>query len=191
METEVAFAVVHVNVAEAPAVIVVGDAERLAEGGAAAACTVTVAAEVTVPPLPVAVNVYCVVADGLTVIDPEAATVPMPLLIETVLAFVVVHVKVAELPAVTVAGVAESDATGASTELDVGVDVLLPQPDRSPIQTHAAIIDPYLFDKHTFCIPRNPIHERVVISTDLYRLGRNWLPPAFQLSLLFLLWHFE
>jgi hypothetical protein len=157
METAVAFAVVHVNVAEAPAVIVIGDAVSVAVGGTAG-CTVTLATEVAVPPLPVAVNVYCVVADGVTAIDPEAATIPMPLLIETVLAFVVVHVKVAELPAVTVAGVAESDTTGASTELDI--DVLLPQPDRSPIQTHTAIIDKYLFDKDTFCIPRNPIHER-------------------------------
>jgi hypothetical protein len=31
-----------------------------------------------VPPLPVAVSVYCVVAEGVTVAEPDAATAPMP-----------------------------------------------------------------------------------------------------------------
>jgi hypothetical protein len=76
METEVAFVVAQVSVAALPDVIVVGETDSVAVG--AAACSVIIAAEVTVPPLPVAVNVYCVVADGLTAIDPEAATVPIP-----------------------------------------------------------------------------------------------------------------
>lgn len=57
METVVAFVVAQVSVAELPAVIVVGDADSVAVG-AAAACTVTVAMEVAVLPPPVAVNVY-------------------------------------------------------------------------------------------------------------------------------------
>ena len=76
IETVVAFVVVHVNVEVFPAVIVAGEAESVAVG--AAACAVTVATAVTVPLPPVAVNVYCVVAVGLTVVDPDAATVPMP-----------------------------------------------------------------------------------------------------------------
>jgi hypothetical protein len=77
METAVAFVVAQVSVAELPAVIVVGETDNVAVG-ATAACTVIVAMDVTVPPPPVAVNVYCVVADGLTVVDPEAATAPIP-----------------------------------------------------------------------------------------------------------------
>lgn len=165
---------VHVSVAELPAVIVVGEADSVAVG-AAAACTVTVVAEVTVPPLPVAVNVYWVVADGLTVIDPEAATVPTPLLMETVLALVVVHARVTELPAVTLAGVAVREATGAAAELAGGVALLLPQPDKSPIQTHAATINQDFFEKHMFRAVLI-FQQSVTISTPLYRLIHIWLP---------------
>lgn len=76
METVVAFAVVHVRVDEFPAVIVVGFAVSLAVG--TDACTVTVAEAVVLPPGPVAVRVYCVVVVGLTVVEPEAATAPIP-----------------------------------------------------------------------------------------------------------------
>ncbi|MGH9615945.1 MAG: hypothetical protein ACRD28_04315 [Acidobacteriaceae bacterium] len=92
IETVVAFVVDQVSVEEFPAMIVGGAADKVAVG--AAASTVTVAAEVTVL-LPVAVNVYCVVAVGLTVIDPDAATVPMPLSMVTVRASVDVQVSVA------------------------------------------------------------------------------------------------
>ena len=77
MEMEVAFPVFHVRVAEFPAVIVEREVDRVA-AGPPEDCTVMVVAAVVVPPLPVAVNVYCVLANGLTVSDPEAATVPMP-----------------------------------------------------------------------------------------------------------------
>lgn len=147
IETVVAFVVVQVNVAEVPAVIVAGEADSVAVG-AATACTVTVAAEVAVPALPVAVKVYWVVADGLTFTDPEAATVPTPLSMETAVALVVVQLKVTELPGATLAGVAEREATGATIES--GGAVLLPQPERSPIQTHAATSDQYFLGKHMF-----------------------------------------
>jgi hypothetical protein len=89
-------------------------------------CTVTVAAEVTVV-LPAAVRVYCVVFVGLTVVDPEAETIPTPWSIETVLAFVVVHVKVEEFPAVMVAGEAESVAVGADIcTVTVAIEVTEP-----------------------------------------------------------------
>lgn len=76
METVVAFVVFQVSTDLLPAVIVVGDAVSVAVG--AAASTVTVAVAVTVPPGPVAVNVYCVVVVGLTLVDPAAATTPIP-----------------------------------------------------------------------------------------------------------------
>lgn len=53
-----------------PPVMLVGEADRVAVG--VVVCTVTVATEVAVPALPVAVRVYSVVADGVTVVDPEA-----------------------------------------------------------------------------------------------------------------------
>jgi hypothetical protein len=75
METVVAFVVVHINVENLPEAIVPGEAVSVAVG--VADPTVTVAVAVTVL-LPIAVNVYCVVAVGLTFMDPDAATVPMP-----------------------------------------------------------------------------------------------------------------
>ena len=93
METVVALVVDHESVAVFPPVMVVGEAVSVAVG--AAACTVTVAAAVAVPLGPLAVRVYCVVADGVTVVDPEAGTVPMPGAIETEVAFAVVQLRVA------------------------------------------------------------------------------------------------
>ena len=46
----------------------------------------------------VALSVYSVVFDGVTVNDPEVPTGPMPLSIETSLASVVVHVSVDDCP---------------------------------------------------------------------------------------------
>ena len=79
IDTVSAFVVVHVNIAWFPDVIVEGVTDSFAVG--AAACTVMVAAEEAVPLVLVAIIVYCVVAEGETVMDtPEAATVPIPLL---------------------------------------------------------------------------------------------------------------
>ena len=74
--------------------------------------TVTVVDAVAVPPGPVAVNVYFVVFVGLTTLVPEGETAPMPWSIETVVAFVVVQVRVEVCPAVMVEGEAESFAVG-------------------------------------------------------------------------------
>ena len=63
--------------------------------------------------LPFAVRVYFVVVVGLTVVEPDAETTPMPWSIETVVAFVVLHVSVEVFPAMIVAGFAESVAVGA------------------------------------------------------------------------------
>ena len=101
------------SVAVLPPVMLVGEAERVAVG--VSVCTVMVAVEVAVPLLPVAVRVYWVVEDGVTVVDPEAATAPMPGSIETEVALTVVQVRVAGFPATTVAGTPARFAVGAVT----------------------------------------------------------------------------
>ena len=104
IETVVAPVVDHESVAVLPGVMEGGEAESVAVG--AAVCTVMVAAAVAVPLLPVAVRVYSVVADGVTVVDPEAGTVPIPGVIETAVALAVVHVSVAGFPELTLVGAA-------------------------------------------------------------------------------------
>jgi len=79
IETEVAFAVCHVNVVSCPLKTEGGLAVKLLMvGGVLAAVTVTVALPVTLPFAPTAVSVYTVVAVGLTWSVPLAATLPMP-----------------------------------------------------------------------------------------------------------------
>jgi len=85
-------------------------------GGVVSGVTVTVACEVTVPLLFVAVSVYVVVVEGDTAFDVVPVTVPTPLLIESVGAGVpdTVHDNVDELPLTIDAGVAMNDEiTGA------------------------------------------------------------------------------
>ena len=90
-------------------------------------CTVTVVDAVAVPPGPVAVKVYCVVFVGLTTLVPEGETAPMPWSIETVVAFVVVQVRVEVSPAVMDEGEAESFAVGInSCTVTVAVAVTVP-----------------------------------------------------------------
>lgn len=120
METVVALVVDHESVAVFPPVMVAGEADSTAVG--AAVCTVTVAAAVAVPVLPVAVSVYWVVADGVTVVDPEAATVPMPGAIETEVALAVVQLSVAGFPATTVVGAAERVAVGVDATVRLTVE---------------------------------------------------------------------
>lgn len=93
-----------------------------------AVCTVTVVDAVAVL-LPVAVKVYSVVLVGLTTVVPDAETIPIPWLIETVVAFVVAQVKVEVFPAMIVAGEAESVAVGApACTVTVAVAVTVPLP---------------------------------------------------------------
>ena len=108
--TDVAFVVVHVRVDDCPLVIVVGLAVKVALGGVE---TVTVTCFVTVPPAPVAVSVYVVVTEGETPTDPLAGSLPTPLSIVTLVAFVVDHVSVALCPGWMEVGLAEKEAVGA------------------------------------------------------------------------------
>jgi hypothetical protein len=68
--------------------------------------TETVAVALVVPPGPVAVRVYVVLALGETLWLPEVATAPMPLSMETDVAFVVFHVRVELPPAAIEVGLA-------------------------------------------------------------------------------------
>jgi hypothetical protein len=146
METLVAFVVVHVNVAELPGETVVGAAVSFAVGGCA--WTVTVATEVVVPSTLVAVNVYWVVDDGLTDIDPDVATAPIPLLIVTVEAYAVVQDNVTELPGATVAGEAVKVAVG-TTGAREGSNPAPRQPDMRPAQTRVVTIIKRFMAKYT------------------------------------------
>src|SRR5579875_2074336 len=86
--------------------ICAGVAEGWAGGaaGGGGIDTVTVAVAVDVPPAFVAVNVYSVVAVGVTARRPSGLTWPMPLSISTVVAFVTDQRRVADSPLVIVLG---------------------------------------------------------------------------------------
>jgi len=159
METLVALVVLHVNVEELPTVMLVGAAVSFAVGGLA--CTVTVAAEVAVPFTLVAVNVYSVVDDGETGMDPEEATTPMPLLIVTVEAYAVVHDNVAELPGATVAGEAVRVAVGTTGGI-AGSKPAPRQPDIKPAEMQAAITNKRFMAKYTL---HHPYEDSTVLAS--------------------------
>ena len=109
--TVVALLAVTVRVVELPCVIAVGLAVIVTVGAPVLAVTVIVACAVTVPPAPVAVAVYVVVALGVTACVPPAGAsvkVALSLLSEitTVVALLAVTVRLEELPAGTVPGLA-------------------------------------------------------------------------------------
>jgi hypothetical protein len=110
IETLVASEVVHDIVDDPGNIIVDGDAEIVAEGALYA--TVTVADLVTLPPGPVAVNVYVVVADGDTVLDPDVGKLVPILVIETLVALKVDHDIVDDPGNIIVDGDAEIVAEG-------------------------------------------------------------------------------
>jgi hypothetical protein len=93
-----------------------------------------------------------VVEVGLTVVEPDAATVPIPLSIETLVAFEVVHVNVAWFPGVMVVGETErlAVATAGGNEGNVPTPR---QPDRKPSDKHTAMNDKHLVGKSTLYHP--------------------------------------
>ena len=102
MLTEVGdWVVVQVSVLLLPGATAAGLAEKVICG---TVITVTVVELVVVPPGPVAVMVYVVVADGVTTRVPLKATVPMPWLMLTVVAFVDDQVSVVFWPRLIDAG---------------------------------------------------------------------------------------
>ena len=159
METLVAFVVVHVKVAELPAEMVFGAAVSFAFGGFA--CTTTVATELVVPLTLVAVKVYCVVADGLTWMEPDVATAPMPWSIVTVEAYAVVQDNVSGLPGATVAGEAVKVAVGTTGAME-GSKLAPRQPDMSPAQTRVVTIIKRFMAKYT---PHHPYVNLTVLAS--------------------------
>lgn len=89
---------------------------------------------------------------GLTVVEPNAATVPIPLSIETVVASEVVHVSVAWFPGVMVDGETERVAvvTAGGNE---GSSATPRQPDIRPSERHTAMNDKHLVGKRTLHHP--------------------------------------
>jgi hypothetical protein len=92
---------VQASVDVPPAAIAEGVAVNVILG---TAMTLTVACANEVPPGPTAVKLYVVVVVGETDMEPLAATDPMPLSIETVVAFETVHTSVDEEPATIAVG---------------------------------------------------------------------------------------
>ncbi len=124
MLMEVALVAVQLRVDFWPAMIEVGEAEKVRVG--AGCVTVTVADALAVPPGPLAVAVYVVVVVGTTAWFPESGSACWSscgsageIVIEV--APVLVHCKVLNWPAVTVAGVAVSVMVGAAAGAGVGV----------------------------------------------------------------------
>jgi hypothetical protein len=92
-------------------------------GGGSAPVTVTVVFAVDVPPGPVAVSVYVVVAEGCTIFDPDTDWEPMPASIVTLVAFNVSHERVVLLPAGIEPGLDVNDPmTGGAAEADLVVE---------------------------------------------------------------------
>lgn len=110
MVTVVAEIVVQFNDELWPSWMDVGDALKVITGGPAV--TVIVAAAVIVPPLPVAVKVYVVVTEGEATLEPFNATVPIPWLMDTELALLVVQVNVELWPWRMESGEAAKVTTG-------------------------------------------------------------------------------
>src|SRR5258708_25014039 len=123
IETPVAFVVVQVSVDVWPGAIVVGLALNVIAGGGV---TVTVAVAVLVPPLPVAVSVYVVVVCGVTETEPLVGRAPRPVSMVTVVAFVVVHVSVEDLPSAMLMGFALNVIVGAGVTVTVTCFVAVP-----------------------------------------------------------------
>ena len=67
-------------------------------GGTLGITFIAVEAVTVLPELPVADRVYIVVCAGVTVVEPDVPTAPIPGVIVTLLAFVVVQVRVTVCP---------------------------------------------------------------------------------------------
>ena len=129
--TCVAFVAVTVSVEELPVVMAVGVA-TIVTVGALGAVTVIVVLAVVVPPGPVAVAVYVVVAAGVTAcVPPVAANVNVVLSvlseITTWVALLAATLRVEESPAITVLGFAVMVTVGSAVGGGVLAEVVLPQ----------------------------------------------------------------
>jgi hypothetical protein len=130
INTEVAFDVCQVSVTDCPATTLLALAANVTMG--AAAFTVIVTDCVTVPPAPVTVIVYVVVAVGVTVMEPLIGSADVLTDGEklTAVAFDVCHCNETCCPAVIVIAFADNVAVGAGSELDPLESFELPQEDK-------------------------------------------------------------
>jgi hypothetical protein len=117
IETLMAWSTDHARVALSPSPIVRGDAEKVICGFGGV--TVTVTCFVMVPPMPLAVSVYVVVAGGETDRVPLVGTAPTPLSIDALVAFVVVQARDVDSPSLMVVGAAVNVAVGGGTTVIV------------------------------------------------------------------------
>jgi hypothetical protein len=120
---DVALLELQVSVEELPCRMAEGFALRASVGGGVAGVTLTVTVCVAVPPAPVQLNVYEVLA-----VSPLRTSVPVRLLAPLqppvavqLLAFVVDQLRVEDPPLTTEAGVAVSDTVGSGAGLTVTV----------------------------------------------------------------------
>jgi hypothetical protein len=109
--------------------------------------TVTVAAAVVVPPLPVAVMVYVAVFAGETNCVPLVETAPMPWSMEHETASVALQVSVLDWPGLIVAGFAEIVTVGGGIKVTVAAAVVVPE---GPV---AVMVYVAVFVGETVCVP--------------------------------------
>jgi hypothetical protein len=134
IETFVAFVVFQVSVTDAPLRTELGLTVNASHRGTTTSGTIVTGTEqvfVSVPRVAVSINV--VFALTYTARDPRAATVPTPLLIETSVAFEVVHVSVVVPGALSVPGA----AVKASQEIGSGSFTVM-------VRTQS--VPPWMFD---------------------------------------------
>ena len=125
MLAESASVVVQLNVDDVPSVIVARLAVK--ESITGILFTVTVAVAVLSPLILVAVSVYVVVTEGVTVVEPSTATVPSPWSMLAESASVVAQERVDESPSVIVVGDAVKESiTGSVFTVTVALSVLDP-----------------------------------------------------------------
>lgn len=113
----------QVNVLDSPVITDCGSATRLTVGGGT---TVTITCAVFVPPLPVAVIVYVVVAEGVTSKEPLTETVPIPLSMETMSVCELVQLNNDVPPGEICWGTALKSMAGAGKTLTVVCPLIVP-----------------------------------------------------------------
>ena len=103
MLTEVVLVVVQLRTADAPGAMMLGWALKTTVGGGPEVVTLTTVEDWVVPPGPVAVAVYVVVAVGVTFTEPVAGNVPRPPMLTTV-ALLAFQLSTVDVPLATVFG---------------------------------------------------------------------------------------
>ena len=103
MLTEVALVVVQLRTADEPGAMVLGWALKTIVGCGPEVVTLTTVEDWVVPPGPVAIAVYVVVAVGVTFTEPVAGNVPRPLML-TEVALLAFQLSTVDVPLATVPG---------------------------------------------------------------------------------------